>query len=445
MMRETARTPLIAMHIASLVIQRTVRGYLLRLSIGTSNSPHLPKASKRTAAAAQAFKTVAVAEGGGLGSMSPEDAAAAKLAKVQATELKLVARYLEAKVRYSGVLSDPENEEVQFNDWILLRLQAFARMIAWRCYHRSLRNVVFNAAATSIQRARRARDLVLPPAPGKKKKRAPPSQGRAAFLIQRGWRGFTNRRIFGYLREMLLFREQGDARELLRCINPREAALIDPATAIHVRFRLGGQLFPPAIYYKVYTHAPVTDIGAFAPRDYTAHFQPPPIAVHNHGREALLEASMQHDGWYRRSENNGWRPVAGETLGDIETTARTSRPIVWHHDKMVRKEEAQRRRKERKRQWMKEMYALGKAGADGAGAAGGAMMPPPAGYGGEGRHDFLGDGYGDEGEGEEDLDALLEWSDGLDFDSYHADWLALATSSRPQVDPATQGSDLARA
>ena len=73
------------------------------------------------------------------------------------------------------------------------------------------------------------------------------------------------------------------------------------------------------------------------------------------------------------------------------------------------------------------------------------MMPPPAGYGGEGRHDFLGDGYGDEGEGEEDLDALLEWSDGLDFDSYHADWLALATSSRPQVDPATQGSDFARA
>ena len=177
MMRETARTPLIAMHIASLVIQRTVRGYLLRLSIGTSNSPHLPKASKRTAAAAQAFKTVAVAEGGGMGSMSPEDAAAAKLAKVQATELKLVARYLEAKVRYSGVLSDPENEEVQFNDWILLRLQAFARMIAWRCYHRSLRNVVSNAAATSIQRARQRATWSRRPA----RRRSRPHRGAPPF------------------------------------------------------------------------------------------------------------------------------------------------------------------------------------------------------------------------------------------------------------------------
>ena len=35
-------------------------------------------------------------------------------------------------------------------------------------------------------------------------------------------------------------------------------------------------------------------------------------------------------------------------------------------------------------------------------------------------------------ESDEELDALLEWSDGLDFDAYHADWLGLATSSRPE-------------
>ena len=104
---------------------------------------------------------------------------------------------------------------------------------------------------------------------------------------------------------------------------------------------MSGTLFPPAIYYKIFTHGPVTDIGAFAPRDYTAHFQPPPIALHNpatpgDGRAEMLAVAMAHDGWYRRAENNGWRSVAGEALADLETTARTARPIVWHHDKMVR-------------------------------------------------------------------------------------------------------------
>jgi len=28
--------------------------------------------------------------------------------------------------------------------------------------------------------------------------------------------------------------------------------------------------FPPHIYYKVFTHRPVQDVGAFSPRDYTS-------------------------------------------------------------------------------------------------------------------------------------------------------------------------------
>ena len=51
---------------------------------------------------------------------------------------------------------------------------------------------------------------------------------------------------------------------------------------MHVRFRLGGAVFPPTIFYKIYSHGGVTDVGTFAPRDYTAHFQPPPIKLHNH-------------------------------------------------------------------------------------------------------------------------------------------------------------------
>jgi hypothetical protein len=39
---------------------------------------------------------------------------------------------------------------------------------------------------------------------------------------------------------------------------------------MHVRFRLGGATFPPLIFYKIYTHRPVTDMCAFSPRDYVA-------------------------------------------------------------------------------------------------------------------------------------------------------------------------------
>ena len=37
---------------------------------------------------------------------------------------------------------------------------------------------------------------------------------------------------------------------------------------MHIRFRLGGEHWPPIIYYKVFTHRNIADIGAFAPRDY---------------------------------------------------------------------------------------------------------------------------------------------------------------------------------
>ena len=84
----------------------------------------------------------------------------------------------------------------------------------------------------------------------------------------------------------------------------------------------------------------------------------------------------------------------------------------------MRREEALKKRKEKKRQWLREMYRMGKSGA------------PPAADGGlsmsEGRADT-----DDEEPDEEDLDALLEWSDALNYDAYHADWLGLATSHRP--------------
>jgi hypothetical protein len=49
---------------------------------------------------------------------------------------------------------------------------------------------------------------------------------------------------------------------------------MDKAAGIHVRFRLGGSIFPPSIYFKIYTHRPVCDVNAFAPRMYSKEEKP---------------------------------------------------------------------------------------------------------------------------------------------------------------------------
>lgn len=58
--------------------------------------------------------------------------------------------------------------------------------------------------------------------------------------------------------------------DLLKCINPREASMIDAFSGVHLRFRFGGSSFPPTVLYKIFTHAAVTDICSFCPRDYAA-------------------------------------------------------------------------------------------------------------------------------------------------------------------------------
>ncbi|KAJ3193857.1 hypothetical protein HDU82_002653, partial [Entophlyctis luteolus] len=52
-----------------------------------------------------------------------------------------------------------------------------------------------------------------------------------------------------------------------------ESKLIDSASGIHVRFRLGGTKFPPTIYYKIFIHDKLIDLNSFSPRDYTKQKQ----------------------------------------------------------------------------------------------------------------------------------------------------------------------------
>ncbi len=192
----------------------------------------------------------------------------------------------------------------------------------------------------------------------------------AAIRIQRCWKRFVNRHIFKFYRNLIAYRERMDPYVVLRSVNPTESGLMDVASGLHVRFRLGGSTFPPVVYYKIYTHNPVVDINAFAPRDYTKY-------------ERIKEAKRYHSkplseddeltGWYQRVENNGWRPVTNNNITDDEynvggvltkstlkvhlsrTVTHTPQPI-FHYSSVQRKQDIVARRKKRKVEWMRKLY-----------------------------------------------------------------------------------------
>ena len=46
--------------------------------------------------------------------------------------------------------------------------------------------------------------------------------------------------VYMYYRDLINFKNQGDPAVMLRCVNPKEAALLDAASGTHVKFRLAG-------------------------------------------------------------------------------------------------------------------------------------------------------------------------------------------------------------
>ena len=51
----------------------------------------------------------------------------------------------------------------------------------------------------------------------------------AAHMLQRAWRRYSDRRTFAFYQQLIALKQQCEAREVLRYINPREADLIDAA------------------------------------------------------------------------------------------------------------------------------------------------------------------------------------------------------------------------
>jgi hypothetical protein len=228
--------------------------------------------------------------------------------------------------------------------------------------------------------------------------KTPLTEEEAAVKIQRMWRRHSDITIFQRLKHLVEFRNQGDPATLLKVINPIEAQLLDAAVGAHVRFRLGGFEWPPQIYYKIFLHSPICDVNSYAPRNYSdkAAGSVPPISP-----EQLAEATEKY-GWYRRIENNGWRPISSLSPTAIDaitqmTNKTPPRKRVLIKPKKAIKGEVARLKLQRFLQQQNEQRARNKDG----------VMLTEA--------DF-------------DDEELLNWAQKLDLDQYRTDWETIGTT-----------------
>lgn len=185
----------------------------------------------------------------------------------------------------------------------------------------------------------------------------------AAIKVQRVWRRYIDLQVSRYYKDLVIFHNEGDPALIMKYINPIEAKLIDSASGIHIKFRLAGHQFPPTIYYKIFTHRPVQDICANAPRDYTRQYlkMKPARVKHDRNNPMPIESL---EGWYQRIENNGWRPVSNKHLHQMNMdfyygTEKFKQRVEFKHSKQIRKQDLELKKKKKKIEWMNKMYKNG--------------------------------------------------------------------------------------
>nr|XP_048273546.1 protein MFI isoform X2 [Myodes glareolus] len=216
-----------------------------------------------------------------------------------------------------------------------------------------------------------------------------PKWEQAARIIQRAWKSFL-------------------------------AELLDAAAGIQVRFRLGGVKFPPEIYYKIFTHRHVEDLCANSPRDYTK--LPARYTSHNKNDPPQVE---DHSGWYRRIENNGWRPVSQRFWLPFENEVlESTKESEFHFSKLKRKQDMEKKRKIKKIEWMREMYYLGSLEAKTTHHETLGLIHKAT----KGLIKSIEDG-GVDSVMEWEVDEVLNWTNTLNFDEYIATWKETATSN----------------
>lgn len=260
-----------------------------------------------------------------------------------------------------------------------------------------------------------------------RKPHVPSTKAEAATVIQRAWRRHIDMQVFRYYRDLINFRRQGNPALMLRCINPAEAKILDAATGTHIKFRLAGEKFPPNIYYKIFTHRPVVDMCANSPKDYTKAAAKQPTSKQIHTKDISSMGDSERDGWYMRYENNGWRLVSDRLIHaamDPTTWETSKKTVTFHHSKLQRKSDLDKRRRQKKIAWMQKMYRQGMLQVKLTDPETSDLVQKAA----DGLMNTV-DLQGPDGVMDWEVDELLQWTTALNFDDYLEGWKETATSN----------------
>ncbi|CAI5673669.1 unnamed protein product [Oreochromis niloticus] len=244
----------------------------------------------------------------------------------------------------------------------------------------------------------------------------------AARIIQRAWRGYVASEVFRYFKELIFYCKQRDPKTILKTVNPREAELLDAAAGVFIRFRLGGINFPPNIYYKIFTHRPITDVCAGSPKDYTKQSRRKLVAQKTNKGPAV--AKDDRLGWYQRMENNSWRLFCNKVVLACEPAEiGADKTMDFHYSKLQRKQDLERWRKRKKIEWLKQMYKEGRLQDHAEHRHMAALVESST-------QELMEtvEKKGDDEILEWELDELLAWTNTLNFEEYMEEWRHLACS-----------------
>jgi hypothetical protein len=264
-----------------------------------------------------------------------------------------------------------------------------------------------------------------------------------------------------------------DAPLALRLANPAEATLAnDRGACVHVRLRLGVHhrgsggvgaysfFLPPSVYYRVYTHHPVADLNALSPGAYFEDAKRRAEAYARsknsyrsrtaYGEESLLASAMTDKSSatcrYVRIEHNDWRPLparAARALAEDEKTlaeaalaslggffdaTRPSTTVSASSSSSRFSSSGARRRRMRSTSASEASSArVTNRGARTDAAATRAALRRRARAWSAGGDESGGgtteyDECVDSDDTDDELDSLLEWSEGLDFEAFDVSW-----------------------
>lgn len=283
---------------------------------------------------------------------------------------KLLDRYLDYMDAKKNAKSKPSWLSAGFSSFCAVKIQSKWRMYNPRRLFNFRTHLVNQVAAIVIQMNyksyRHRMSISLPLS----RSSVYGERQLAVDRIQQCWRAFCNRRIYRYFRDLIITKLQCATIELLKSVIPNEHCAFDRANGTHARFRLGGRIFPPKIYYKIYTHRPLCDVNAFAPRNYIEEKDYDAVRANN--KQSYWEAKQAHNAtktgapsirvgshyfdvavvtsnpkgtadWYRRVENNGWRPIVTIHLRHVSKLPKwmvdfdAAKSTAFHYNSQQRK------------------------------------------------------------------------------------------------------------